>query len=173
MYRFVRNLRLLRLLSYICAKKILIDSNPHVYLQWHKTCDKHDVGNVTLIIYYFDLISLLATNHIISFNLLLQWHTRVYEETLDVNSKIAQTNAKYLKFHCQKVEYLRNGNLQRLSKRFQTLNWRLAGTVQIAGVSWIVWESWQHCSALMPSFSSIDKHVCKPCFDIRKFTYID
>ena len=150
------------------CKNILIDSNPHIYLQWHKTRDKYDVGNVT-----FDLISLLATNHIISYNLLLQWHTRVYEETFDVNSKIAQTNAKYLKFHCQKVEYLRNGNLQRLSKRFQTLNWRLVDTVQIAGVSWIVWESWQHCSALMPSFSSIDKHVCKPCFDIRKFTYID
>ena len=82
------------------CKNILIDSNPRVYLQRHKTCDKYDVGNVT-----FDLISLLATNHIIPYNLLLQWHTRVYEEKFDVNSKIAQKNEKYLKFHCQKVEY--------------------------------------------------------------------
>ena len=29
----------------------------------------------------FDLIGLLPTNHII----ILQWHTGVYEETLDVN----------------------------------------------------------------------------------------
>ena len=29
----------------------------------------------------FDLIGFLPTNHII----ILQWHTRVYEETLDVN----------------------------------------------------------------------------------------
>ena len=34
-----------------------------------------------------DLIGLLPTNRII----ILQWHTGVYEETFDVNIKIAQT----------------------------------------------------------------------------------
>ena len=34
-----------------------------------------------------DLIGLLPTNHII----ILQWHFGVYEETFDVNIKIAQT----------------------------------------------------------------------------------
>jgi len=35
----------------------------------------------------FHLIGLLPTNHII----ILQWHTGVYEETFDLNIKIAQT----------------------------------------------------------------------------------
>ena len=37
--------------------------------------------------YVVDLIGLLPTNHII----ILQWDTGVYEETFDVNIKIAQT----------------------------------------------------------------------------------
>jgi len=39
-------------------------------------------------------------------------------------------NAKYLKFHCQKVESTRNSKLRRLSRRFQTLIWRPGETVQ-------------------------------------------
>lgn len=46
-------------------------------LQWHKTREKDVVGIVA-----FDLIVLLPTNHII----ILQRHTGVYEETLDVNN---------------------------------------------------------------------------------------
>ena len=47
-------------------------------LQWHKTREKDVVGIVAV-----DLIVLLPTNHII----ILQRHTGVYEETLDVNTK--------------------------------------------------------------------------------------
>ena len=36
----------------------------------------------------FDLIGLLTNNHLL---LILQWHTRVYAETFDVNIKIVQT----------------------------------------------------------------------------------
>ena len=38
--------------------------------------------------------------------------------------------AKYLKFHFAKVESTRNGKLQRLSGRFQTLIWRPGEIVQ-------------------------------------------
>ena len=52
--------------------------------------------------------------------------TGVCEETFDINSKNSLNKAKYLKFHCQKVESTRNGKLHicRLSVRFQTLIWR-------------------------------------------------
>ena len=42
----------------------------------------------------------------------------------------SSNNAKYLKFHLQKVESTRNGKLRRLSERFQTLIWRPGDTVQ-------------------------------------------
>ena len=45
--------------------------------------EKDVVGIVT-----FDLIGLLPTNHTLLF--ILQWHTEVYEKTLDINRKIAQ-----------------------------------------------------------------------------------
>ena len=48
----------------------------------------------------------------------------------DVNSKIAQNKAKYLKFHRQNIESTRNGTLRQLSRRFQTLIWRPGETVQ-------------------------------------------
>ena len=52
--------------------------------------------------------------------------------------------AKYLKFHCQKVESTRNGKLRRLSGRFQTLIWRPGETVQnLEYISWIIRESWE------------------------------
>ena len=44
---------------------------------------ENNVGGVVT----FHLIGLLPTNHII----ILQWHTGVYEETVDLNIKIAQT----------------------------------------------------------------------------------
>ena len=44
--------------------------------------------------------------------------------------KITRKNAKYLKFHCQRVKSTRNGKLWRLSGRFQTLIWRARDTVQ-------------------------------------------
>ena len=43
--------------------------------------------------------------------------TGVCEETFDINSKNSSNKAKYLKFHCQKVETTRNGKLRRLSGR--------------------------------------------------------
>ena len=46
--------------------------------------------------------------------------TGVCEETFDINSKNSLNKAKYLKFHCQKVESTRNGKLQRLSRRLSS-----------------------------------------------------
>ena len=37
--------------------------------------------------------------------------TGVCEETFDINDKNSSNKAKYLKFHCQKVETTRNGKL--------------------------------------------------------------
>ena len=44
--------------------------------------------------------------------------------------RLSSNNAKYLKFHHQKVESARNGKLWRLSRRFQTLIWRPGETFQ-------------------------------------------
>ena len=65
----------------ICVKKYLL---PPIDFWWHKTCKKDVVGIAT-----FGPIGLFLTNNII---INLQWHTGVYEETFDVNIKIAQTN---------------------------------------------------------------------------------
>ena len=46
--------------------------------------EKDVVGIVTV-----DLTGLLPTNHTLLF--ILQWHTEVYEKTLDINRKIAHT----------------------------------------------------------------------------------
>ena len=79
--------------------------------------------------------------------------TGVCEDTFNINSKNSSNKAKYLKFHCQKVETTRNGKLRWLSGRFQILIWRpgemgqnlespgLSGTVdspaeKTAGISW-------------------------------------
>ena len=50
-----------------------------------------------------DLIGLLPTNHII----ILQWHTGVYEETFDVNIKIAQTTQNSWNFIVRKSSLLK------------------------------------------------------------------
>ena len=64
------------------VQKIVVDSDLDKFAM--KTRGKDVVGIVT-----FDLrVGLLPTNHII---IKLQWHTEVYEETFDVNIKIAQT----------------------------------------------------------------------------------
>ena len=39
-------------------------------------------------------------------------------------------NAKYLRFYCREIESTRNSKLRRLSRRFQTLIWRLGDMVQ-------------------------------------------
>ena len=75
----------------------------------------------------FDLIGLLPTNHIIPYI------TMAYGSLWgngQCQQKNSSKNAKYLKFHCQKVEYTRNGKLRRSSGRFQTLIWRPGETVQ-------------------------------------------
>ena len=63
--------------------------------------EKDVVGNVTS-----DLIALLPTT-IIAYITIWQF-TQVYEKTFNVNSKInSSNNAKYLKFHCRKVDSAR------------------------------------------------------------------
>ena len=59
-------------------QRILADSHHHEFVMTQNT-QKDVVGIVT-----FDLPRLLPTNHII----ILQWHTRVYEEMFDLNIKI-------------------------------------------------------------------------------------
>ena len=112
-------------------------SIPHVFKYWDrwrhnaqcmtsffffKKCEKDVVRIVT-----FDLIGLLPTNHIILYI------TMAYGSLWgngQCQQKNSSKNAKYLKFHCQKVEYTRNGKLRQLSGRFQTLIWRPGETVQ-------------------------------------------
>ena len=80
-----------------------------------------ELEHLTLLVYFPPIMLLL----------ILQWHTRIYEETFDVNCmQNSSNNAKYLKFHCQRVESTRNDKLRRLSRRFKTLIWRPGNTVQ-------------------------------------------
>ena len=67
----------------------------------------------------------------------LSWNTTALSQSNCSNfscSSIKQENssnkAKYLKFHFAKVESTRNGELRRLSGRFQTLIWRPGEMVQ-------------------------------------------
>ena len=61
---------------------------------------ENNVGGVVT----FHLIGLLPTNHII----ILQWHTGVYEETVDLNIKIAQTKQNIWSFVTSTWVYWRN-----------------------------------------------------------------
>jgi len=71
-------------------------------LWWQKMPEKGVVGNVTS-----DLIALLPTNHIIAY--ITIWHTQVYEKTLNVNSKIAQTTQNVWNFIVKKSTLQENG----------------------------------------------------------------
>ena len=71
--------------------------------------------------------------------------TGVCEETFDINDKNSSNKAKYLKFHCQKVETTRNGKLTWLSGRFQTLYLETRRNGLKSGVSQIMRENWQSC----------------------------
>ena len=71
--------------------------------------------------------------------------TGVCEETFDINDKNSSNKAKYLKFHCQKVETTRNGKLTWLSRRFQTLYLETRRNGLKSGVSQIMRENWQSC----------------------------
>ena len=64
-------------------KNITVDSDHHEFAMTQNT-QKYVVGIVT-----FDLINNWFTSH--QSHYYLQWYTRVYEETFDVNIKIAQT----------------------------------------------------------------------------------
>ena len=89
----------------------------------------------------FDLIGLLPTNHIIPYI------TMAYG-SLWGNSQCQQKNcsknAKYLKFHCQKVEYTRNGKLA-IIREISDSNLETGRNGSKSGVSWIIWENWQPC----------------------------
>ena len=86
--------------------------------------EKDVVGIVT-----FDLTGLLPSNHIIAYyyNGISEFVTKLSMLTV----KYSSNNTKYLrKFLSQRVDSTRDGKLRRLSGRFQTLIWRLGGTVQ-------------------------------------------
>ena len=82
---------------YLFCTKILIVSDHHKCLPWHKVHKKDDVGIVA-----FDLIGLLPTNHIIAYNI----KNGIYQSLLG-NVRI--------KFHCWKVDSTRNGKLWKIS----------------------------------------------------------
>ena len=71
---------------------------------------------------YFSPITLL---------LILQWHTRVYKEMLNVNSKIAQTTQNIIwNFIVRQLSLQEMGKLRQLFRWFHTLTWRPGDTVQ-------------------------------------------
>ena len=103
-------------------------------LWWHKTCKKDVVGKLCI----FEMTG----------SLLLQWHARVYEETLNVNFKIVETMQYILNLACEQAPcsqgtsiwnfivwksslYWRNRKLLRLwlSGRSHTLIWSLEDMV--------------------------------------------
>ena len=101
-----------------------------------KTREKDVVGIVT-----FDRIGLLPTNHIIAW----LYYNGIPEFLRKRSMFGSSNNAKYLKFHLQKVESTRNGKLRRLSERFHSnLETRRHGSK--SGVSRISRESRQPCS---------------------------
>ena len=71
--------------------------------------------------------------------------------------------AKYLKFHCQKVESTRNGKLRRLSGRFQTVpgsqivgktrKWERGGK---KGKTYYVWAACDSTAVARLDFLAID-----------------
>ena len=58
------------------------------------------------------------------------YHTEIYEEMFDVNTKIAQTTRNIEKFIVGKLSLQLNYKVQRISGRFHSLIWRPGDTVQ-------------------------------------------
>ena len=69
----------------------------------------------------------INSSYLVTLSLKFQWHTKVNEDTSHVDS--SSNNAHFLKFYGWKVEFTRNGKRWQLSRRFQTLIWRLGGMV--------------------------------------------
>ena len=105
-------------------------------LWWQKMQEKDVVGNVTS-----DLIALLPTNYIIAY--ITIWHTQVYEKTLDVNSKIAQTMQNIWNFIVKKSTLQENGTSV-IIREIPDSNLETGRCGPKSGVSRISWESWQH-----------------------------
>ena len=76
-------------------------------------------------------------------------HTKVYEETFDVNSKIALATQNIYKFLFGKSSVQLNGKFRWMSRRFHTLIWRLGDTVQnmeSPGSSGRIDMHWSYCN---------------------------
>ena len=72
----------------------------------------------------YDVICAKNTRRII-------YHTKIYEEMFDVNSKIAQTTQNILKFIVGKSSLQLNYKPRRISGRFHSLIWRPGDKVRI------------------------------------------
>ena len=121
----------------ICAKNshwLLLSQN----LWWHRM----PVKDVVCIV--FDLIGLLTNNHLL---LILQWHTRVYAETFDVNIKIAQTMQISWHFIVRKLSLLKKWQILVIIQEISYSNWRTGEMVQNLESLWIILESWQLCDS--------------------------
>ena len=87
-----------------------------------------------------DLIGLLPTNHI----LILQWHTGVYEETFDVNIKIAQTTQNSWNFTVRKSSLLKTWQTSAIIWKNSYSNLDTGRYGPKSGVSRIIRKSRQH-----------------------------
>ena len=121
----------------ICAKNshwLLLSQN----LWWHRM----HVKDVVCIV--FDLIGLLTNNHLL---LILQWHTRVYAETFDVNIKIVQTMQISWHVIVRKLSLLKKWQTLAIIQEISYSNWRTGEMVQNLESLWIILESWQLCDS--------------------------
>ena len=95
-------------------------STPHVFKYWELIGKGWKMTSCRTV---YDVICAKNTRGII-------YHTKIYEEMFDVNSKIAQTTQNILKFIVGKSSLQLNYKLRRISGRFHSLIWRPGDTVQ-------------------------------------------
>ena len=102
--------------------------------------------------------------------LILKLHTRVCEETFNVNIKIVQTMQNIWNFIVQKASLQEMANFQWLYIRemsYSNLETRRYGPKP--GVSQIIRESWQHCMGSQ----QMEQWTTKACFKCRATTVLN
>ena len=75
----------------------------------------------------------------------MQWYTRVYAETFDVNIKIAQTMQNSWHFIVGKLSLLKKWQTLVIIQEISCFNWRTEEMVQNLESLSIILENWQLC----------------------------
>ena len=146
--------RCLRVVNPPCPQILRIDREGTIdkvimHSAYDVICHLFKLYNLTWLAYYPPITLLL----------ILQWHTRVCEETFNVNSKITQTMQNIRNFIVRKSIYkkwkISDSHLETGRKSSKS------------GVSWIIWERGQHrdvCCVVLASLRSvcISTPVCSP-----------